>query len=105
MKITGTIYKLIETEGTSAAGKNWKKTELILKSGSDTYAFATWGEVTKMVKELRLGQQVEVEFSIECREYNGKYYTNLSAKSVEVIAQPEEYPQNNTTQVIDDLPF
>ncbi|NRA47710.1 MAG: DUF3127 domain-containing protein [Phaeodactylibacter sp.] len=33
-------------------------------------------------KYQKVGQFVDVDYDIDCREYNGKYYTNLSAWKV-----------------------
>jgi hypothetical protein len=51
----------------------------------------------KIVSGLRSGQDVTVQFNIESREYNGKYYTNATAWKIEAVA--------NSVPETTDLPF
>jgi hypothetical protein len=85
MKVTGKITKIEEVKsGTSQAGKDWKKTSFLIDTGEqydNLYYFDVFGDekVDNFIKYNKLGRSVEVEFNIRCREYEGKYYTNLSA--------------------------
>ena len=91
LKITGTIKSIGATqEGTSKAGKPWKKLsfQVVNNSGYEgreaIFSFDLFGEdkVDKFLKYNKEGSDVDVKFNIECREWEGKYYTNLSAWSV-----------------------
>ena len=59
----------------------------------------------------KVGSSVEVDFDIDCREYKGKYYTNLSAWKVfgQSKAAPTPPPTNdynpNEPDEGDDPPF
>jgi len=54
-----------------------------------------------------VGDMVEVEFNIKCREYNGKWYTNLDMWRIEKIdkAAHDEIVETLKEQADDDLPF
>jgi len=88
MKVTGKIDKIGEvTEGTSKAGRAWKKVEFVLTTPdqyNNLYAFTIFGEdkVDKFIKYNKVGGNVDVDFNVETREYNDKYYTNLQAWKV-----------------------
>lgn len=43
----------------------------------------------EQVDAFEEGDQVEVSFNINCREYNGKWYTSLQAWKVSLIAEGE----------------
>lgn len=44
----------------------------------DIYKKSEYAEhVDNFVKYNKVGDKVEVEFNVSCREYQGKYYTNL----------------------------
>ena len=90
-KITGTIKSIGATqEGTSKAGKPWKKLSFQVTNNSGyegkeaLFSFDLFGEekVEKFLKFNKQGSEVDVKFNIECREWEGKYFTNLSAWSV-----------------------
>tara|TARA_R110002033_G_scaffold60171_1_gene110187 strand:+ start:1878 stop:2201 length:324 start_codon:yes stop_codon:yes gene_type:complete len=107
MKVTGTIDKIGEvTEGTSKAGKAWKKVEFVLITKDEynnLYAFTIFGEekVDKFIKYNKVGNEVDVDFNVETREYNDKYYTNLQAWKI-FKAQDTAAPQAKEE---DDAPF
>ena len=85
LKLSGKYQKSIETTGVSKSGKDWNKTDIVILDGDKPYVFGTWGETTKTVKQLKQGEYLNIVFEVECREYNGKYFTNLTAKNIEVL--------------------
>ena len=58
------------------------------------------------IKFNKVGDSVEVEFNIQCKEHKGKYYTNLQMWRCEKVG---EQPQPTASQMgddsDDDLPF
>lgn len=89
--ITGNIKTIGATkEGTSSAGKPWKKLSFQVTNNSGyngqeaIFSFDLFGaeKVEKFLQYNKEGSEVDVKFNIECREWEGKYYTNLSAWSV-----------------------
>lgn len=68
-------------------------------------------KVDKFKGLLSVGSEVELSFDIESREYNGKYYTNVTAWDV-APAEPAEPAAPAAAPVVapaigndDDLPF
>lgn len=99
--IKGTIKSISATqEGTSKAGKAWRKLSFQVTNNSGyegkeaLFSFDLFGEdkVEKFLKYNKLGAVVDVKFNIECREYEGKFYTNLSAWSVFKAEEAEADP-------------
>ena len=89
--ITGTIKLIGETKtGTSKAGKAWSKLSFLIANNSGyegkeaIFSFDLFGEdkVEKFLKYNKVGAEVDVKYNIECREWEGKYFTNLAAWSV-----------------------
>ncbi len=68
-------------------GKNgpWKKQDIILETDG-TYpkkvCVAIWGDKADE-KILKVGANLKVDFDVESREYNGKWYTDVKAWKVE----------------------
>lgn len=72
--------------GTSDNGNDWEKQTVVFETLAlepQTLAIEFMGErKTKQTKPLKVGQQVEVTFGINCREYQGKWYTRLDGFGV-----------------------
>jgi predicted SnoaL-like aldol condensation-catalyzing enzyme len=83
LAIKGKVVKILpETSGTSQAGKDWVKQDFVIET-ADQYPkkiyFTAFGEkIVPVVKTLTVGQEVEVHFNAESREYQDKYFTQLN---------------------------
>ena len=126
MEISGKILKVMPLE--SGEGKNgtWKKQQIIIETTSDKYpkkvAVQLWGDLTD--KGFQEGAEISVEFDVESREYNGKWYTDAKGWRVNkntsyVPAQQQTTTSNESTtnststtnnnigntEIDEDLPF
>lgn len=123
MEITGkTIVVLPIESGTSKNGNAWQKQCFVVET-NDLYpkkiCFQLFGDRIKDCPKV--GEDVKVSFDIESREYNGRWYTQLSAWKVAMeigtvsaapAAQgsqgtyPQQQAQPKSPQLQgDDLPF
>ena len=89
MKIEGLkITKVLEVQkGTSKAGKEWQKLTFVGETQEEYnnfYAFELFGEekVSNFQKFNKVGDVVDVDFNVSCNEWQGKYFTSLSAWKV-----------------------
>jgi len=110
----GELTKIFDVEeGTSKAGKAWKKVNFVIDNGkqyNNEICFQIFGEekVDKFIKFRSVGDFVEVKFNVSSREYNGKYYHNLDAW---FVGNAGENPNAESTQEVSadveegDLPF
>ena len=124
MKVTGKITKVLPTlEGTSAAGKEWKKLSFLLETTEEynnLYCFDVFGEekVENFLKYNSVGQEVDVDFNVKTNEWKDKYFTSLDAWKIfkadtaaKGATEPYDLPppQNgiaeDTNNDNDDLPF
>jgi len=108
LKVRGKITKINKVEtGTSAKGE-WKKINFVLDTGleyNNIFCFDIFGEdkVEQFLKYNKEGKEVDVSFNVNCREYEGKYYTSLNAWKVftaKEMTNAEQQPDRE-----DDLPF
>ena len=129
MEIQGKVVRLgALTEGTSARGA-WRKQELIIETIEQypkQVCLVCWGDRVAEAQNFTPGQTIKAQISIESREFNGKWYTDvrpfrfdLDTPQTQPIQQPmqqqpQEFtaPQNNIpvteyfeTDNGDDLPF
>ena len=95
MKVEGLkITKILDVEsGTSKAGKEWKKLTFVGETSeqyNNLYAFEIFGaeKVDNFKQYNKEGDSVSVEFNVSCNEWNGKYFTSLSAWRVESGSEP-----------------
>lgn len=108
MEIQGKFIKLGSlTEGTSARGA-WRKQELIIETIEQypkRVCLVCWGDTIDAIANLRDGDVIRTGISIESREYNGKWYTDVraynlglvSAQQQAVVEQPQPQPQTQQT--------
>lgn len=122
MEITGKIIAVLpEQGGTSKNGNEWKKQEYVLET-YDQYpkkvCFQIFGADRIAQADIKLGEDVNVFFDIDSREYQGRWYTNISAWKVERVAMqsspeavaspignPPAAPDFGPANPVDDLPF
>ncbi len=134
MEIQGKVVRLgALTEGTSARGA-WRKQELIIETIEQypkQVCLVCWGDRVAEAQNFTPGQVIKAQISIESREFNGKWYTDVRPFRFDLDApqqmqqpmqqpmmqQPQQfaapsYEQNNIpvtdyfqTDNGDDLPF
>ena len=112
--IKGTIKTIGEV---NVVSDKFKKVEFSIET-SDQYhkvvAFQiTNDKLTNFLKYNKVGQSVEVKFNAESKEYNGRFFTNLTAWRVQNLATnvqaqntaPALPTQNEVSVEEDSLPF
>ena len=136
MEIQGKVVRLGNlNEGTSARGA-WRKQELIIETIEQypkQVCLVCWGDRVAEAQNFTPGQIIKAQISIESREFNGKWYTDVRPFRFDIDApqqaqqfqqpmqqpmmQPQQfaapsYEQNNIpvtdyfqTDNGDDLPF
>ncbi len=88
MEITGKIVQILPLQ--SGQGKNgvWKKQDYIIEFG-DQYpkkvCFNLWGDKIDTFA-IQLNEQVKVDFDVESREFNGRWYTDVKAWNITKLA-------------------
>ena len=116
MDIKGKITKVLPVQaGTSKAGKEWKKLLFIVETEDEynnLYCFEVFGEekVDNFIKYNKVGQTVTVAFNVSTNEWQGKYFTSLSAWRIDTdnsVPDSTSIPNNENAPDLseDDLPF
>lgn len=82
MEIEGTIILDIpKVTGVSKAGNNWQKKEWVLETQGQyprKVKFHVFGDKADSMK-FELNKSYAVSFDLESREFNGRWYTDVSA--------------------------
>ena len=118
-KTTGNVISILpEQTGTSAKGE-WHKQSFIILEDGDQYqkniCFDLFNDKSNFGSRIKVNSVVDVHFSIESREYNGKWFSNINAFKVDAIGNkpnelPESQPFDSRTPIdknddSDNLPF
>ena len=101
----GTISHMSEiTSGTSTSGRDWARMTIMIdilgyKGSISKLSFQVGTDRISDVQEFKIGDKVEIGWSIYAREYNGRWYNNVdlvNIKSQEVqAAAPAPSSLNN----------
>lgn len=89
MELIGKIVQVCPIEqGTSKAGKPWKKLVCVLETQESfpkKVAFTIFGEekVAQYEQMVQVGSNIRLFFDINSRDFNGRWYTDISAWKIE----------------------
>jgi hypothetical protein len=91
------IKKLPEVTGTGKNGSNWIKQEFVLET-QDQYpkkvCMSVWGDKTQDLAPVQEGEIVKVQFNVESREYNERWYTEIRAYRLDRTGSSPSVPPN-----------
>ena len=107
MKIQGKVVQVLPTQtGTSANGKDWKKSGVVInyKDGDyeKTVMCTVMGDKVDALQSVQPGADIDVSINIESREYNERWYTDVKAWKWDVVGQAGTAQASNEPS---DLPF
>lgn len=113
MQLSAKLIQLLPLQ--TGTGKNgiWKKQDIILETDGQypkKICISIWGDKIDE-RQLQLGNSLKIDFDIESREFNGKWYTDVKAWKIEVagtnpvISQNIPAPEIEENGKVEDLPF
>ena len=92
MQLTAKLSQLLPVETGTGKNGEWKKQSIIVETEGQfpkKICFTTWGDKIN-TSQWRPGQQLTIEFDIESREFNGRWYTDLKAWKMEPAGTPQQ---------------
>lgn len=119
----GTISAMSEVQsGVSESGYHWQNMTLVLEipafqGATSKQVFRVSGDTIEDVMQYKVGDKVEVSWSMYAREWNGKMYNNVDLVKISGVTSatketPREVPtpKSNKKESLDpaevnDLPF
>ncbi len=121
-KVKGRVIDILPMQTGSSARGEWKKLDFVLEVPDEQFpkkiCFTLFNDKTEMIRESDKNSEVEVGFSLEGREYNGKWYHNVNAFKIDRLGKtpiigdgpvPPPYNEDDFMPVKegenDDLPF
>ena len=94
MEIKGRLVKILPVQSGQGRNGEWKKQDIVLEMDG-TYpkkvCVTLWGDKVN-VSSLVEGTMLNASIDIESREFNGKWYTNVTAWKVEPVGNGQQAP-------------
>ena len=107
LQIKGKVQQILKPEsGVSRAGKEWKKQEFVIETEEQfprKICFTLFNDKVSLAEGIKEGEEVEVAFNVESREYNGKWFHNINAWKIDKPAT-ENMPETPPEFSIQDIP-
>ncbi len=107
LSVKGKIERILTPEsGVSRAGNEWNKQEFVIETDEQfprKVCFTLFGDKTSLVEQISEGDEVEISFNIESREYNGKWFHNINAWKIDKVTA-ENLPEPPPEFSIGDIP-
>lgn len=113
MNIKAKLIQLLPLQ--TGMGKNgqWRKQDIIVETEGQypkKICISIWGDKINE-KQLLIGNELDIYFELESREFNGKWYTDIRAWKIVSVEDKinnslqENLTSNEEPSEADDLPF
>lgn len=86
MQLTGTLRQLLPLQTGTGKNGTWKKQDIVIETDGNfpkKVCISIWGDKIDAQK-LQPGNKLVIDFDVESREYNGRWYTDVKAWRVEL---------------------
>ena len=87
MQLTAKLIQLLPLQTGSGKNGEWRKQDLIVETDGQypkKICISVWGDKIN-ANQLVVGNKLKIDFDIESREYNSRWYTDVKAWKVEVV--------------------
>ncbi len=113
MQISAKLIQILPLQTGTGKNGTWKKKDIIVETEGQypkKICISIWGD--KIDESLlQLGNLLKIDFDIESREYNGRWFTDIKAWKIEIAGnatsenQNSILPDDNSTLNDEDIPF
>ena len=97
MQLTAKLIQLLPIQTGSGKNGEWKKQDIIVETDGQypkKVCISIWGDKINE-GQLQIGNLLKIDFEIESRDYNGRWYTDIKAWKIEVaITSTQNTPDN-----------
>jgi hypothetical protein len=95
MDIKGRVIQLLALQTGEGKNGTWKKQDFVIETDGQypkKVCISAWGDKINE-SALQVGNEINVSFDVESREYNGRWYTDLKAWKIDTLgATSSEQP-------------
>lgn len=110
MQLTAKLVQVLPIQTGTGKNGQWKKQDIIVETEGQypkKICISIWGDKIDE-KQLQVGNNFKIDFDIESREFNGRWYTDVKAWKIELAgsaSQPAGDTYYDDVQGAEDLPF
>ena len=93
MQITAKLIQLLPLQTGTGKNGEWKKQDVIVETEGQfpkKICISLWGDKAD-ANLLKIGNSLSIQFDVESREYNGKWYTDVKAWKIELASGASDY--------------
>lgn len=106
MQLTAKLTQLLPIQTGTGKNGEWKKQDIIVETDGQypkKVCISIWGDKINE-GQLQIGNSLQIDFDIESREYNSKWYTDIKAWKIEVAGTSTQNTPSNATNTDDFIP-
>lgn len=115
MQLTAKLVQILPLQTGTGRNGEWKKQDIIVETDGQypkKICISIWGDKIN-ASQLVVGNALRIDFDVESREYNSRWYTDVKAWRIEAVgaghAGSDEIPPPDFEPVAnnnnDDIPF
>lgn len=116
MQLSAKLVQLLPPQTGTGRNGQWKKQDIIVETDGQypkKICISVWGDKINE-EQLKIGNRLKIDFDVESREYNGRWYTDVKAWKIEVEgaaaaatpdADGDPFGQSFTSDDEEGLPF
>lgn len=89
MQLTAKLIQLLPLQTGNGKNGQWKKQDFVVETEGQypkKVCISVWGDKIDAAK-LTVGNMLKIDFDVESREYNGRWYTDVKAWKVELAGE------------------
>lgn len=86
MQLSAKLIQLLPLQTGTGKNGQWKKQDMIVETDGQypkKICISVWGDKINE-DQLKIGNRLKIDFDVESREYNGRWYTDVKAWKIEV---------------------
>lgn len=90
MDLQGKLHVVLPSVSGQSQKGNWKKQEFVIETMEQypkKVAFEAWGDDCRQLDDLEAGNIIKVNFNVESREHEGRWYTTAKSWKIQVIGK------------------
>ena len=91
MQLTAKLIQLLPLQSGTGRNGEWRKQDIIVET-QDQYpkkiCISLWGNKFQHVS-LNSGELYTIDFDVESREFNGRWYTDVKAWKIQAASMPQ----------------
>ena len=94
MQLTARLFQILPIQSGTSRNGEWKKQDIVVETDGQfpkKVCISIWGDKINQA-QLQQGNMLTIDFDVESREYNGRWYTDVKAWKIEVAGENQGYP-------------